>query len=194
MKLKPNNSYEEKELLRYISEGDESAFEVIFNRYSKLLYSFLYRHTDDVHLADDLVQDVFTKVWLTRESVAHIENFAAYLFVMARNHALNIIQKRIRDRKREMNWHLMIDQIDDNESRQPFLDLIDQAVAKLPQQQYKTWMMSRRQGMKYAEIATALGISRETVKTHLQHANNAITKHVLANASLAILFLLIKIQ
>lgn len=184
--------YVNSNLLKRVAEGDEAAFGELFNQYSRLLYSFLFRHTDDAQLADDLVQDIFTKIWLTRESLTGVENFASYLFVIARNHALNIIRKRIAERKREAEWHDALG-ANQHHDRQPLLDLIDEAVAQLPEQQRKAWIMSRRDGKKYAEVASAMGISRETVKTYLQHANAGIGKYVLSHADLAVLLLLLKI-
>lgn len=190
----PNSkTYNEKELLFDVANGNEAAFTSLFTKYSKLLYSFLYRHTDDTQLADDLVQDIFTKIWLTRETLAEVENFGSYLFVLARNHALNILKKRVQDRKRDIQWHQLIDQTNDNRQQEQFLDLIEQAIEQLPEQQRKTWIMSRRNKMTYVEIAESLGISRETVKTYLRYANAGISKYVLANSNLGILLLVIKI-
>jgi len=190
--LGADETYANKDILMRVAEGNESAFKMLFNEYSKLLYSFLYRHTDDMQLADDLAQDIFTKIWLTRESLANIDNFASYLFVLARNHALNIIKKRISDRKREVDWHEYVASKAMAEDREHLLDLIDQAVEHLPEQQRNVWKMSRRQGLKYAEVAIAMGISKETVKSYLQHANAGISKYVLTHADLAILLLLLK--
>jgi RNA polymerase sigma-70 factor (ECF subfamily) len=188
-----SNQNIEKEILRRVADGDEGAFGELFKRYAKLLYSFLFRHTDNNQLADDLVQDIFTKIWLTRESLHEIDNFASYLFVLARNHALNIVKKRIADRKRELNWHEHLATREQDADDAPLLDLIDRAVEQLPEQQRNVWVMSRRQGKKYAEVADEMGISRETVKTYLRHANANISKYVLAHADLAILLLLLKI-
>ena len=183
--------YNDKEVLSRVADGDEAAFKLLFNHYSRLLYSFLYRHTDDFQLAEDLVQDIFTKIWLTRESLGQMDNFASYLFVLARNHTLNIVKKRIAERKRELNWHDHVSQADSDKG--PLLDLIDQAVEQLPAQQRNAWILSRREGRKYTEVADEMGISRETVKTYLQHANTNISKYVLSHADLAILLLLLKI-
>ena len=126
-------------------------------------------------MADDLVQEVFTKLWLTRETLPAIGNMNNYLHSIARNYAIDMLRKKIRERKRDLDWqHSLLGESDVAE-REMYLDIIDRAVEQLPEQQKKTWLMSRRQHKKYIEIATALGISRETVKTNLQLANAGIT-------------------
>lgn len=143
-------------------------------------------------MADDLVQEVFTKLWLTRETLPAIGNMNNYLHSIARNYAIDMLRKKIRERKRDLDWqHSLLGESDVAE-REMYLDIIDRAVEQLPEQQKKTWLMSRRQQKKYIEIATALGVSRETVKTNLQLANAGITKYVLANARLTVLLILLK--
>lgn len=143
-------------------------------------------------MADDLVQEVFTKLWLTRESLPAIGNMNYYLHSIARNYAIDMLRKKIRERKRDLGWQQSLSEETDAAEREMYLDIIDKAVEQLPEQQKKTWVMSRRQQKKYLEIAAELGVSRETVKTNLQLANAGITKYVLAHARLTLILVLLK--
>lgn len=176
--------HNEKELLLKIAEGDEKAFTELVKQYTKLLYSFLYEHTDSAQLADDLVQDIFTKLWITRETLTEIKNFSAYLFTLAHNHAMNEIKRRIRESRRNNKWEQTKNTEEYDYQKEVILDIIDRAIEQLPAQQQKVWLMSRRQNMKYREIAATLGISQETVKKYLQYANASIAKYLLSKGDI----------
>ena len=167
-------------LLEQVSKGSQEAFTALFVKYSRLVYSFLYEHTDSPELADDMVQDIFTKIWLTRESLSGIREFRSFLFVVARNHALNEIKKRVRERQRNAGWLATV-QGPQDEAGVPWdrgLDIIDEAIDLLPPQQKKVWVLSRRMGMKHLDIAREMKISRETVKKYMRYANAAIMEFV----------------
>mgnify|MGYP001153630038 CR=1 FL=1 len=163
-------------LLAKVSEGNESAFHELVNRYAHVLYTFIYRIINDRQKTEELVQDSFIKIWLTREHLATVNNFKAYLFVVSKNFAIKATQKALRERQNFSEWirSLNTEQVD-NEWK---FAMIDEAIQQLPPQQYKVWMMSRRQGMKYNEIAKELGLSRESVKKYLQFANASIMEYI----------------
>ncbi|MBL7736673.1 MAG: sigma-70 family RNA polymerase sigma factor [Chitinophagaceae bacterium] len=185
----------EEPLLIAVSKGDQSAFTALFRKYSGLVYAFLSEHTGSSHVADDLVQDIFTKIWLSRESLIEIRQFRSFLFVLARNHALNDIKKCIRERRRHTEW--MINQLQASEEKDQQrwdaqLDIIEQAVELLPEQQQKVWIMSRRKAMKYHEIAAEMRLSKETVKKYIQHANSSIIKYVSSRIEFPLALVLLK--
>lgn len=171
-----NNLYKDDELLVLIAEGDEAAFHELVNRYADLLHTFIYRITEDRQLTQELVQDTFVKIWLSRETLIAVQNFRAYLFTVSKNFAIKAAQKALKERMRfedwKKTWH------DDETDSEWKFALIDEAIARLPPQQYKVWIMSRRQGKKYTEIADELGLSRESVKKYLQYANASILDYV----------------
>lgn len=187
------NTYVEADLLRSIAKGDEHAFGIFFERYSRLVHNFILRYNDDPQLADDIIQEIFTRIWLTRETLPDIGNITNYLFTIAKNYAINLIRQKVRERQRHLEWHTMQLNDGDKKELEPLLSVLDKAIAGLPERQQRTWIMSRREGKKYVEIAEELGVSRETVKTNLQLANANITRYVLANIELAIALYILKI-
>ena len=190
----PDNQHD-AELLSRVSSGDEMAFRELYEKYAALLYHFLHEHFDDTSSADDLVQDIFTQIWLTRESLGSIRRFGSFLFVLAKRAVLNHIKKKIRDRKRIQEYATRIYN-DENEPTETDaqLNIIEQAIERLPEQQKKVWIYSRREGLTYADIAGNMNISRETVKKYLQLARVAITKYVEQHIDLVLLILLTKIS
>lgn len=172
-------------LLAKVAGGDEAAFHELVNRYAHILYTFIYRIIEDRQKTEELVQDSFVKIWQTREHLASVHNFRAYLFVVSKNFAIKAAQKALKERQDFAEWVRSInsEQVD-NEWK---FALIDEAISKLPPQQHKVWTMSRRQGMKYNEIASELGLSRQSVKKYLALANASIMKYVKDRLELAVI-------
>src|SRR6478735_11143470 len=75
----------EKELLALIAKGDEIAFSKLFFQFKDRIYSIAFKLTKSTIAAEEIVQEVFLKIWLKRASLTEIENFSAYLFIIARN-------------------------------------------------------------------------------------------------------------
>lgn len=171
---------EEKALLLKAAAGDEQAFRDLVVNYSGLLFRFIDQHVNDRPLAEEIVQDIFVKIWLTRETLAHLRNFRAFLFILARNHALNAIKKMMREKNRHWNWLQKAKHTTEEEAdRQEILFiLLEEAVNKLPPQQQKAWNLCRSKGLKYEQAAAEMQVSRDAVKKYLQYANLAIKKHI----------------
>ena len=171
---------EEQKLLGKIAAGDQRAFEELVQRFADLLHAFLLRHTANKTLTEEIVQDIFTQIWQTRETLTTIRNFRSFLFVISRNYAWDQLKKQSRGRRRHQEW------VEDNrnadlpeeELYDERIGLIEMAINQLPPRQLEVWTMSRRQQLTYASIATRLGLSRETVKSYLQLANASIIRFV----------------
>jgi RNA polymerase sigma-70 factor (family 1) len=170
---------EENKLLHLIANGDEKAFGVVFKRYNDLLGSHIFRITNSHELAQEVVQDIFLKIWLNRTELIHIQNFKAYLYVLSKNHALNCLKRVAMERVIITNLSPKEDLQQDEvaEENEKYL-LFDEAIDQLPPQQRKVYLMSRHERLRYAEIASRLNISTETVKKYLQIATESISSYV----------------
>lgn len=182
----------EKELLTKVAAGDEYAFSELFNTYHQLLGTHIYRITNSVELAEEVVQDVFLKIWLSRETLISVQNFKAYLFVVSKNHALNCLRKLAieRTRHKTLEENAVALSPEPNPGIDAVYSLLDQAIDHLPPQQQKVYLLSRHKRLKYDEIANQMGLSRETVKKYLQGATHSITHFVQANLDVIALILL----
>jgi RNA polymerase sigma-70 factor (family 1) len=185
----------EKELLLRVACGDEHAFSELFNTHHQLLGTHIYRITDSVELAEEVVQDVFLKIWMSRETLTAVQNFRAYLFVISKNHALNCLRKltkeRIHQKTLEENAMAMVPE--DTSGLDTYYSLLDQAIDHLPPQQQKVYLLSRHNRLKYDEIANQMGLSRETVKKYLQGATHSITSFVQSNIDISVMIIIVSI-
>jgi RNA polymerase sigma-70 factor (ECF subfamily) len=173
-------------LLLKVAEGDEYAFGQLFKAHYNQLGGFVMRITESEQLTQEIVQDVFLKIWINRGSLAGIDCFKAYLLVVARNHAFNCLKQIAREKSRNKEWvktvlHLASNSAEDTAVMDKAA-LLDEAVELLPPQQKKVYLLSRRDGMKQVEIANDLNISLETVKKHtvlaLRFLKNYLRTHI----------------
>ncbi len=172
----------EKQLLDRVARGEEAAFALLFNAYHQRLGAYVHRFTESLPATQEIVQDVFVKIWIRRDTLAEIKSFDAYLFMAARNHVLNYLRRQARERarKKELIAILPGRQQKDDPSRdeQEYLTLLDQAINQLPPQQKNVYILHRHQGLSHVEIAGRLHLSVETVKKHMSLALRSIRDYL----------------
>lgn len=187
-------AYDEKTLLQQCAAGDQAAFRVLFLHWHQLLAGYLYRITESKELTEDLVQDVFLKVWLARESLPEVRNFKGYLLVVSRNQAYDTLKKRLKEELNRRTWageQLHESGSDPEDPQQQLTSLLDQAIDSLPPRRKEVYLLSRHERLTYHEIAEKLGISRESVKTHLELATKNISTYMQTHLSDGIVLLAI---
>ncbi|MBX3239917.1 MAG: RNA polymerase sigma-70 factor [Chitinophagaceae bacterium] len=166
-------SYNEEYLLQQLAEGSEEAFTAIFLRYRGKLYHYIFTITASREMAEDTVHDVFLKIWNNREKMAGIENMNAYLFRVCHNQAISGLRRMAKEalilsELRQETTPFLPDA--DPVSQKEIRAYIQQAVNKLSPQQRQVFLLSRQEGLKHNQIAEQLGISINTVKTHMGQA------------------------
>lgn len=168
--------------MQLASTGDKEAFTHLFNLYKHKLFSFSLRITESPELAQDMVQDVFLKLWKDRSCLNQLENFGSFIFKMAQNKSINAF-------KRMANETLFLSKIqkevavfervtEENMEYKEVQHLINAVLKKLPPQQNLVFKLSREQGLKHREIAVLLKISPYTVKNHLVLALQTIREYL----------------
>ncbi|HEY0669741.1 MAG TPA: sigma-70 family RNA polymerase sigma factor [Sphingobacteriaceae bacterium] len=173
--------YDEKSLLIQAAEGDEMAFTQLFNSSHQELGDYMFALTKSMISAEEIVQDVFIKIWEKREQLAFVNNFRAYLFTVSRNYAFNALRQQARNAAKLEKWtHYQMQESSgtDDPDLEEYYVLIDEAISQLPPQQQKAWFLSRCEGLKHEEIASRLSLSRETVKRHISLASSSIKRYV----------------
>ncbi|HEV8083954.1 MAG TPA: sigma-70 family RNA polymerase sigma factor [Chitinophagaceae bacterium] len=168
--------HNEENILAHVSEGNESAFRLLVQHYTLQLAPYILKFARSKEKTEEIIQDVFLQIWMSREALSNISNFRSYLFVVSRNHALNSIRNSLREEKRHRRWVNESSDVSkyEMEDHLPDLSIIEEAIKQLPPQQQRVWLLSRRHGKKYKEIAEEISISKETVKKYIQYANCSI--------------------
>lgn len=173
----------EKKLLMEVAAGNENAFRQLFYQYHEQLGRYIFHITHSHELTEEIVQDIFLKIWMNNEALAEIKNFKAYLFVLSKNHTLNYLRKLAKELSQKRKWEedFLSIQFLDNVPENTYYRLLDEAIDRLPPQQQKVYLLSRHQRLKHAEIADQLNISKETVKSYLKIATASITAYITSN-------------
>jgi RNA polymerase sigma-70 factor (family 1) len=184
---------DEKELILQVSKGSEHAFSILFHRYHLHLAAFVYKLTDSYEMSEEIVQDVFLKIWINREQLSAVRNFKAYLFTISKNHSINCLKQSVKEKalRQHLEEEMTVSATEDELLNYHLL--LDKAIDELPPQQQKVYVLSKHQHLKYAEIADRMGISKETVKSYLKIATGTIIRYVKKNIYI-ILVVLAKIK
>ena len=173
-----------------MSQGDETAFGILFHTYHNKLGSYILKLTESFPLTEEIVQDVFLTIWQHRATLEDIIRFEPYLFVIARNRAFNCLKQMARERLRREEWashfrgapeveeHMCGRGGYETPGPRGYETLIDQAVSQLPPQQKKVYQLHNQENMGYPDIAQQLGLSATTVKKHMSLALRKIRDYV----------------
>lgn len=174
------------ELFLLISEGNKEAFRCLFDNYRNKIFSIALKFTGEKQASEDVVQEVFIKLWTNRENLPAIRNFDAYLNTMARNHLFNYLRKIAHEQAVVKKMAIVQGEQQKNEVfdglyYKELNSLVGKAVNQLSPQQKKVYNYSRIEGLKHHEIAEAMGISTSTVKGHIVEALKHIKSAISAN-------------
>ncbi|MBE7171505.1 MAG: RNA polymerase sigma-70 factor [Williamsia sp.] len=176
------HSNNEEEVLQLLAAGNEAAFTQLFDRYRNKVYGVAFRFLKSSILAEEIVQDVFMKIWLKRGEVTSIERFDAYLFVMARNMIFDKIKKLAREAlvHKELARNLSdTDYHTENQLKdRQYQLLLQEAVNLLPSQQKQVYQLSKGEGLSHEAIAERMQLSKLTVKAHMAKALQSIRAYL----------------
>jgi RNA polymerase sigma-70 factor (family 1) len=185
------NALDEKHLLQQVAEGSEKAFAVLVERKWNNIYWQALTYVKSTHEAQDIVQEVFVKVWQARNKLLQIERFDSWLFIIARNHIISALRKK-------MDSPLSADEFDIEEtnyrpdtalSHKNLATLIARAIELLPPQQKKAYQLSRDKGLSHEKIAELMQISKEAAKKHICRALNFLRAYLRAHSDITTLLL-----
>jgi len=166
----------DKELLMALREGDQAAFTGLYEQFNKQIYFYVLGYVNDSMIAEDIVHDIFVKVWEMRERLQIHTSFEAYLFRIAHNMAINVLKKNAAENKlvssdQYLRRVLAGSRIEDSASLIKYDRMLDDALDSLGPQCRRVFILCRQEGKSYKETAAELGISCNTVKEHLVKAS-----------------------
>ncbi len=174
--LKTISITSEEELLQKLRGGDREAFKELYDLYHRRLTLKLVYLLKSEELAQDVLQDIFVKIWENRKTIDPTGNFGGLLYTMASNLAKNVFRKSIYDQ-------LMRSEFAKNDSYSPFeaLDnasnaktILNTALDRLTPRQREVYCLHKIEGLSYREISKLLSISESAINHHIQSANKQI--------------------
>lgn len=164
-----------------VQENDPFAFERIFRKYYKALCGYVLGILGDEGQAEDVVQEVFIYFWEHREELKVENSLRAYLYTSVRHRALKLLQKQALIQKHSSKLTEFVEYMLSTEytfEEEKAISKMKEVLQELPQQCLKVFLMSNLEEKKYSEIADELGISINTVKSHITKAYRMIRQQI----------------
>jgi RNA polymerase sigma-70 factor (ECF subfamily) len=163
--------------------GEEEAFTELFERYRGKLFYYLLRHTKSPEVSEEIVTDIFMKLWLGRELAGQIKDIGAFLHKVGYYKVMDFLRITARHEKLKRIYTRYVKAGADEFSADPMLDdemksLIYKAVNQLPPRRKLMYRLSRQEGMTHEEIASLLNLSPSTVNNTLVSASRSIVSYV----------------
>ena len=163
----------EEFLLSEFQKGNDQALSYIMDNYHKPLCFYAYSLSNDYDGAKDIVQNIIINLWERRKALPKIKSFKSYLYKSVYNEFLNQIRKSSRMMVFEKEYFEalkdFIDDQDESKTRQQ-IALLDNEIEKLSPKCRETFLLCKREGLTYVEIADHLNISIKTVENHMAKA------------------------
>lgn len=188
-----NLPYDEKELLRLVAQGDETAYKQVFQHYWPRVYSVALIFAKAPELAEDCAQEVFAQMWIKRALLTNVREFKSYLFASARNLIFNKLRARVVTGSfQEYLQEYFADSFADPATKLELKEanrIIEEGINQLTPQQQKVFRLSRFQGLTHAEIAAATGLSPRTVKNYMVSAILSLRNYLNKYSGSVVIFL-----
>lgn len=169
-----------KDLILRLREGNAKTFELLFLSVYPHLCAFANKFLHDTQDAEEIVQEVFYRLWKNRQHLDEDESIKGYLFTAVKNRCLHFLEhKKVKDKHAALLHYIYYNAPASNgadvvlEASELEMEFT-RALEQLPSQCRKIFEMSRFEGLKHREIATHLNISQKTVETQIARALNRI--------------------
>ena len=168
---------DEKTLLSRVTEGDSDAFKILYDHYWNDLYALALAFLKSPDWADDIVQDLFLKLWIKRAALGAIGEFRSYVFITLRNELISALRRKKRILQLHERYRQQIpadfllphqpDRPDNRAAYKELQQLLQQAIAQLPPSQRLLIELTRQQGLSHEVVAERLGMAKKTVSNTL---------------------------
>ena len=166
----------EQQLLVNLRDGDSGAFSSLYAIYAPRLSVKLLQLLRSEELAEDILQDIFVKIWEVRETIDPDQNFPAFLYKMAANRSKNVFRRNLYDEnmRNELGKDLGYDPIENATNESDTKKILDLVMSKLTPRQREVYTLHKLEGLSYQEISEKLKISASAINHHIQEATKQL--------------------
>lgn len=184
----------EKELVKKLKEGDPFALEVLFYKYRNKIKGFVVRLIPTQIDPEEIVQEVFVRIWLKKEAINPEKDFQSYLFSIAKNlvldHLKSAVNRRLYFVEELFQQDLMVEDVNyEDQKLNDAEEILLCLIQKIPERRREIFCLSRFESLSYKQIAERLNISENTVDSQIRNALSFLRKEFRKMAILGFLFL-----
>jgi RNA polymerase sigma-70 factor (ECF subfamily) len=180
-------------VLKNLANDDTKALEELFNYYYPRLYKFSKSFIKLDDGIEDILQEVFVKIWNHRATIRSSETFSPFLYTLTRNLLLNELRRRLNSQKikDEISRLTVSDEFQTFENLEygELKETVDRIVDDLPEKQRRVFLLSRNEGLSHKEIAEKLNISTKTVEYHIHQSTKTIKEKLSQLRLISLLYL-----
>ncbi len=172
---------DDKSLISALNRSDSKAFTDLYNKYWAQVYNFTKLYITNKDIAEEIVQEVFIKIWDSKEMIRENESFKGLLFIVTRNFIFNVFRKNVNEDFYKLTVLSAMEESYNPEEEVEARDLkayIDLLIEQLPPQRRLIFNLSRKEYKTYREIAEQLSISEKTVENQISEALKYLRKHI----------------
>jgi RNA polymerase sigma-70 factor (ECF subfamily) len=184
--IKGTSGDNERELVKDLVKGDQNAFNLLYQKYSNLIYQKIFLMTKYEHIADELLQDIFLKVWSNKASLDPEKSFKAWLYTIAQNMVYDYYRKLAHDKKMQdyfiESFTNLYSETEDYLLNKERATILNAALEKLSPKRREIFKLCKFEDKSYKEVADILQISPSTVSNQLVSATKSIKEYVFQNS------------
>ncbi|WP_372772636.1 RNA polymerase sigma-70 factor [Mangrovibacterium sp.] len=176
------NSTDLAVILRDMANDDKRAFDCLYHLYYSKLYFYSKMFLKTTEGIEDILQEVFVKVWMNRRNIKNIGTYNAFLYTVTKNTLLNDMRSRLKSEQFMENHFsnsVSTEFVTQHEIEyRDFNEKVNEFIFQLPEKRRRIYLMSREEGKTNPEIAAELSISVKTVEDHMTHALKFLKKRI----------------
>jgi RNA polymerase sigma-70 factor (family 1) len=196
MHFDQSENWNDLTLLQQLQRGEVSAFSSLYHQHSKTLYRKIVWMVNDEEVAKELLQDLFLKLWESREKIDLTKPFRSFLYTIAVNLVYDYFRKATK--RKELESHILTLAVDyythveEAMISKETLEMLNDVINQLPPQRKQIFVLCKVDGKSYDEVSEMLNISRSTIHDHIVKANRMIKDYLSKHPDI-LLYLLISV-
>ena len=194
--MEDENRYTDKDLIRLVAKGNEEAFTRLFHLHQQRVFQTAVVYLKSSAGAEEVVQEVFIRIWQKRESLTGVQYFDAWLLTLTRNLIIDHLRKLARESafmKALPGQQELQENTTDYKARESqYQLLLQQALHELSPRQQEIYQLLKDEQLTYEQAGERLGLSALTVKTHISRALQSLRSFLEKHGEVYVLLLLLK--